>query len=86
MKIEELYSDIEINPADTIVFGCSYGPDSMALFKSLLMLREKCRIHLVCAHVHHGKRRESDDEKIALEADRVITIDDGKIVSDELVG
>jgi len=67
MKIEELYSDIEINPADTIVFGCSYGPDSMALFKSLLMLREKCRIHLVCAHVHHGKRRESDDEKIALE-------------------
>ncbi len=67
MKIEELYNDIELNENDTIVFGCSYGPDSMALFKSLLLLREKKNIRLVCAHVHHGKRKESDEEKQQLE-------------------
>ena len=67
MKIEKLYQDIQIKPKDVIVFGCSYGPDSMALFKSLLLLRNKIDVQLVCAHVNHGKRKESEQEKIDLE-------------------
>ncbi len=68
MKVEALYQDINFKENDVIVFGCSYGPDSMALFKSLLLLKEKENVQLVCAHVHHGKRKESDQEKEALEA------------------
>lgn len=67
MEIKTLYEDLPLATNDVIVFGCSYGPDSMALFKSLLLLREEIALKLVCAHVNHGKRGESEAEKIALE-------------------
>ena len=53
MNIESLYKDIKIKDGDFLVFACSYGPDSMALFNSLLELRKKYDIRLVCAHVNH---------------------------------
>ena len=68
MNVESLYKDIKIKDGDFLVFACSYGPDSMALFKSLLELRKKYDIILVCAHVNHDKRRESAKEKEDLEA------------------
>ena len=68
MNIESLYKDIKIKDGDFLVFACSYGPDSMALFNSLLELRKKYDIRLVCAHVNHDKRRESAKEKEDLEA------------------
>ena len=68
MNVESLYKDIKIKDGDFLVFACSYGPDSMALFKSLLELRKKYDIVLVCAHVNHEKRRESAKEKEDLEA------------------
>ena len=68
MNVESLYKDIKIKDGDFLVFACSYGPDSMALFKSLLELRKKYDIVLVCAHVNHDKRRESAKEKEDLEA------------------
>lgn len=40
MDVEKLYKDIIIKPRDAVVFGCSYGPDSMALFKTLLEYRK----------------------------------------------
>ena len=56
MDVELLYKDVKIKDGDVIVFGCSYGPDSMALFHTLLTLRKKIDIKLICAHVNHGKR------------------------------
>ena len=67
MNVELLYKDIEINAGDYLVLGCSYGPDSMALFKTLLELRKLKKINIVCAHVNHGKRKASEQEKIELE-------------------
>lgn len=67
MDVLELYKDIKIKENDYIVFGCSYGPDSMALFRSLLELRRHININLVCCHVNHSKRKESLQEQIDLE-------------------
>ena len=58
MDVELLYKDVKIKDGDVIVFGCSYGPDSMALFHTLLALRKKIYIKLICAHVNHCKRKE----------------------------
>ena len=67
MNIRNLYQDLNLKNNDVIVFGCSFGPDSMALFRSLLSLRDDKNIKLVCAHVNHGKRKESEQEKEDLE-------------------
>ena len=67
MNIRNLYQDLNLKNNDVIVFGCSFGPDSMALFRSLLSLRDDKNIKLVCAHVNHGKRKESEQEKKDLE-------------------
>ena len=68
MDIDLLYKDIKLEDGDFVVLGCSYGPDSMALFKTLLELRKKISINIVCAHVNHGKRKASEREKEELEA------------------
>ena len=47
---------------DIIVFACSGGPDSMCLFHQLLEIQKKIKITLICAHVNHKKRIESDNE------------------------
>ena len=67
MNIESLYNDIKVKDGDFLVFACSFGPDSMALFKTLLEYRKKHEVVLVCAHVNHDKRRESAKEKEDLE-------------------
>ena len=67
MNIESLYKDIKVKEGDFIVFGCSYGPDSMTLFGTLLEYRRKHDVVLVCAHVNHDKRLESAKEKEELE-------------------
>ncbi len=68
MEVFTLYKELALKEGDVIVFGCSYGPDSMALFKSLLLVRESVPIKLVCAHINHGKRVASKEEKKDLEA------------------
>ena len=67
MDVFDLYKDIKIKDGNVLVFGCSYGPDSMALFKTLLELRKKYDIKLVCAHINHSKRKASEVEKTELE-------------------
>ena len=47
---------------DTIVVGCSTGPDSMALLDMLLRVREKYQLQLIVAHVNHNIRQESFEE------------------------
>ena len=47
---------------DTIVVGCSTGPDSMALVDMLLKIRNKYNLSLIIAHVNHNVRKESYEE------------------------
>lgn len=49
-------------PNDSIVIGCSSGPDSMALVDMLLKIRDKYNLLLVIAHVNHNVRKESYEE------------------------
>ena len=67
MDILNLYKDIKVKDGDFLVFACSYGPDSMALFKTLLEYRKSHDVVLVCAHVNHDRRSESAKEKEDLE-------------------
>ena len=48
---------------DKIVLGISGGPDSMCLLHVLNSLKEKYNLNLICAHVNHGLRKESEEEK-----------------------
>ncbi len=52
---------------DTVVLGCSGGPDSMALLHLLIKIRREMDITIICAHVNHNVRRESKDEYLFLE-------------------
>ena len=65
--MEEVYNyirnDIKISSNDTIVVGVSGGPDSMALLYILNEFKNKIDFNLVCAHVNHNKRKESQEEE-----------------------
>ena len=68
IKIDEVF---EFSNNDTIVIGCSSGPDSMSLVDMLLKVREKYNLQLVVAHVNHNVRKESYEEaKKVLENER----------------
>ena len=56
-----------LNDNDYVVIALSGGPDSMVLLNLLIKLREKKHINIVCAHVNHGLRKESEEEKIFVE-------------------
>ena len=47
---------------DTVVLAISGGPDSMALFDVVLEFRKEVPISIICAHVNHKIRIESDSE------------------------
>lgn len=56
-----------ISDNDYVIIALSGGPDSMALLHLLLKLREEKSINIICAHVNHGLRVESEDEKVFVE-------------------
>lgn len=56
MKIDK-YFNFQNN--DTIVVGCSSGPDSMALVDMLLKIRNKYNLFIIIAHINHNVRQES---------------------------
>ncbi len=58
MKLVVDYLKSLLKKGDTIILGCSGGPDSMCLL-SLLM---KENINVIVAHVNHHVRKESDEE------------------------
>ena len=62
------YLDDLLIDGDTIVLGCSGGPDSMALLNVLMDYRKKLSLSIICAHVNHKVRIESDDEQVWLES------------------
>lgn len=69
--MEEVYNfirkEIGLSVGDTIVVGISGGPDSMALLYILNEFKNKMDLNIICAHVNHNKRKESEQEKIDLE-------------------
>lgn len=52
----------------SVVVAVSGGPDSMALLHLLVRLQKEINLHVICAHVHHNIRKESDAEKVFVEA------------------
>ena len=57
INIEE---NFKFEQNDKIVIGCSTGPDSMALMDMLLKIRDKYSLQLICAHVNHNIRAQSN--------------------------
>ena len=55
--------DFTFHNGDSIVVGCSAGPDSMALVDMLLKIREKYNLSLIVAHVNHNLRKQSVQEE-----------------------
>ncbi len=56
-------NDFTFKKKDTVVVGCSAGPDSMALVDMLLRIREKYSLNLIVAHVNHNLREQSIQEE-----------------------
>jgi len=52
---------------DKIVIGLSGGPDSMCLLHVLMSLKNEYNLTIICAHINHGLRIESENEKIFVE-------------------
>ena len=70
--MEEVYNfirnQIELKEKDAIVIGVSGGPDSMALLYIMNEFKKDINFKIVCAHVNHNKRPESEQEKEMLHA------------------
>lgn len=62
-----LLNECFIKKDDYVVAAVSGGPDSMALLHLLERVRDVIGINIVCAHVNHNKRSESEDEKVFVE-------------------
>lgn len=52
-----------ISYKDTVVIGVSGGPDSMALLYLMNEIKKEMDLFLICAHINHNVRKESEDEK-----------------------
>jgi tRNA(Ile)-lysidine synthase len=56
-----------INTGDKVIVAVSGGPDSMCLLDVLFRIKDELNFKIIVAHVNHGIRKESDDEKIYVE-------------------
>lgn len=56
----EFLNTLNISKKDTLIVGVSFGPDSMFLLNLLKNAYKDNKI--ICAHVHHNHRKESDEE------------------------
>ena len=64
-EVYNFLKSLNIAKEDTLIVGVSFGPDSMFL---LDLLKNKYKDNkIVCAHVHHNHRKESDMEALKLE-------------------
>lgn len=73
-SVYEFLKSLNIINYDTLVVAVSYGPDSMTLLNVIKKIFFKNKI--VCAHVHHNHRKESDNEFVLLKK----TCEDNNIV------
>lgn len=63
MKEPILFLNNILKKDDVIVLGISGGPDSMCLLHVIMSLKEKYNLKIICAHINHGLRTESEEEK-----------------------
>lgn len=62
LKIKKTLVDHKmVKPGDCVLLGVSGGPDSVALLRSLLELKQELSIELVVAHLNHSARGEESD-------------------------
>lgn len=48
----------------TVIIACSGGQDSVTLLLLFNLLKKSFNLNIVVGHIHHGLRKESDDEEI----------------------
>ena len=58
--IKDILNKLEIKNEKYLIVGCSAGPDSMAL---LHLLKNNTNKIIVCAHINHNVRKESNEEE-----------------------
>ena len=63
--VYDFLEKLNIKKQDNIIVAVSYGPDSMMLLDVIKNFYKDNKI--ICAHVHHNHRRESDSEALELE-------------------
>lgn len=66
------FLDSILSNNDTIVVAVSGGPDSMCLLHLLIEFKNKYNLKIICAHVNHNLRKESESEKVFVENYSVI--------------
>lgn len=64
MELDNLITSLDLNDDEYIIVGVSTGPDSMALLNLLMKNIDK---KIVCAHINHSVRKESNEEAKYLE-------------------
>src|SRR5690625_1706716 len=64
---EYIKDESGIKEGNTIVLGISGGLDSMVLLHIFNDLKDEMNLNLICAHVNHNLRKESDEEKEFIE-------------------
>ena len=62
MKEVREYLNIILEKNTSVVVACSGGPDSMCLLNLVLEQREEKNLNIICAHVNHKMRIESEKE------------------------
>ncbi|MDD4035828.1 MAG: tRNA lysidine(34) synthetase TilS [Bacilli bacterium] len=62
-----LVKEVGLKYGDTVVVGVSGGPDSMALLHLMSHIKKETDIFIICAHVNHNVRAESNSEKEFIE-------------------
>lgn len=69
--MNQVYLDIlnnyKLKQEDSVVVAISGGPDSMALLSVLVEVSKKIGFNIICAHVNHNLRIESENEKVMVE-------------------
>lgn len=63
--VYDFLENLSINKNDNIIVAVSFGPDSMMLLDVIRNYYNQNNI--ICAHVHHNHRKESDEEALLLE-------------------
>lgn len=56
-----------IKKNDKVIVAVSGGPDSMCLLDSLYKIKDELEFEVIVAHVNHGIREESEEEKVYVE-------------------
>lgn len=62
MKEVKEYLEKLLEPNTAVVVACSGGPDSMCLLQLVLEEKAKKNLQVICAHVNHKMRLESEEE------------------------